>query len=85
MTTTTLLPVPNEVKFLKDLEGILPKDFNARVYPDDEGRVSKARININADLDGALVKKLTILSAKWNLPLMIGRSGAGLKIHFGKE
>lgn len=75
----------NEAKFLTDLEEILPGDFKAKIYPSEEGTVKKAKVNTDDALDGIMLKRLITLAGKWNLPIYVGRSGAGLRIVFGKE
>lgn len=86
-TPTILSPVmiTNEAKFLNDLEIILQGDFNAKVYPSEDGRISKAKINTEESLDGQKLRNLISLAAKWNLPIFISRSGAGLRILYGKQ
>ncbi len=82
---STAEPLTNEAKFLTDLEGILNPDFKARVYPSADGKIRIARVNTEQPLDGVNLRQLITLAAKWNLPISVSRSGAGLRILFGKE
>ncbi|WZL88283.1 hypothetical protein VS868_11820 [Salinimicrobium sp. 3283s] len=92
MTTTThastVFPgkaVAKDVQFLMDLEKILKPGFGARIYPDSTGNVVQAKVNTDQALDQESIKKLIAHTAKWNLNMVLSRSGAGLKVLFTKE
>lgn len=90
--TTTMPSVPvkknfrTEAVFLEQLEAIFQKDFNARITPGEEqGSILKAVINTEEKLELDTIRKLVNLAGAYRIKLKIGRSGAGLKIQFGKE
>ncbi|MGI0106703.1 hypothetical protein [Salinimicrobium sp. WS361] len=78
-------PMAKDVQFLQDLEKILEPGFGARIYPDSTGNVVEAKVNTDQALDQEVIKKLISHTAKWNLHMVLSRSGAGLKVLFTKE
>lgn len=89
MTTQPVLDGPQEVisaekKFMESLTSIFGKDFSAKVYPGSVVEITKAKVNTDQVLEGDKLHSLINLAAKWKLHLEVGRSGAGLKVHFNK-
>lgn len=90
--TTIAQPIPvkknfrTEAVFLQQLEAIFQKDFNARITPgEDQGSIRKAVVNTEEKLELDTIRKLVNLAGTYRIQLKIGRSGAGLKIQFGKD
>ena len=86
-TTTYKTPeLASDVKFLQELEETFGEaDFKARIYPDADGAVAKAKVNTGDDIAGDALQKLIEQASRWKLDLTIARSGAGIRVLFEKE
>lgn len=69
-------------QFLEDLENIFKKSFNAKIYPNQDGKVMQAKANVNEELHNTQLIHLLSLAGRHNLKIKIARSGAGMRVDF---